>query len=284
MARNFTFSTFGGRKIHPPLSNFRLPHYATHSILFEKLWRSFFFTFSPLLLRPNEKIDSLVHLSCINITLVESWMEFTATARRMRASPRFRSTLLASFFLLAVFFLTFWNRHGAERGSLTKVGNHTHRFHAIPVRSTRLQGGQVGRARVFLPFRGGTPRKYSRRSSLSRRMRMIDGTGNIFPLFPIMMEQFAEERSMKATLLLLPGTKWLVPGTGERSLKANACGVSERSLRGFHQTICKLAIFSLPFSFSSFFHAIKKWTDRILGFKCRKKSYFIARISSINIF
>lgn len=131
----------------------------------------------------NEKIDSLVHLSCINITLVESWMEFTATARRMRASPRFRSTLLASFFLLAVFFLTFWNRHGAERGSLTKVGNHTHRFHAIPVRSTRLQGGQVGRARVFLPFRGGTPRKYSRRSSLSRRMRMIDGTGNIFPLF-----------------------------------------------------------------------------------------------------
>lgn len=143
----------------------------------------FFFTFSPLLLRPNEKIDSLVHLSCINITLVESWMEFTATARRMRASPRFRSTLLASFFLLAVFFLTFWNRHGAERGSLTKVGNHTHRFHAIPVRSTRLQGGQVGRARVFLPFRGGTPRKYSRRSSLSRRMRMIDGTGNIFPLF-----------------------------------------------------------------------------------------------------
>lgn len=131
----------------------------------------------------NEKIDSLVHLSCINITLVESWMEFTATARRMRASPRFRSTLLASFFLLAVFFLTFWNRHGAERGSLTKVGNHTHRFHAIPVRSTRLQGGQVGRARVFLPFRGETPRKYSRRSSLSRRMRMIDGTGNIFPLF-----------------------------------------------------------------------------------------------------
>lgn len=129
----------------------------------------------------NEKIDSLVHLSCINITLVESWMEFTA--RRMRASPRFRSTLLASFFLLAVFFLTFWNRHGAERGSLTKVGNHTHRFHAIPVRSTRLQGGQVGRARVFLPFRGETPRKYSRRSSLSRRMRMIDGTGNIFPLF-----------------------------------------------------------------------------------------------------
>lgn len=99
-----------------------------------------------------------------------------------------------------------------------------------------------------------------------------------------MMEQFAEERSMKATLLLLPGTKWLVPGTGERSLKANACGVSERSLRGFHQTICKLAIFSLPFSFSSFFHAIKKWTDRILGFKCRKKSYFIARISGINIF
>lgn len=183
VARNFTFSTFGGRKIHPPLSNFRLPHYATHSILFEKLWRSFFFTFSPLLLRPNEKIDSLVHLSCINITLVESWMEFTATARRMRASPRFRSTLFASFFLLAVFFLTFWNRHGAERGSLTKVGNHTHRFHAIPVRSTRLQGGQVGRARVFLPFRGGTPRKYSRRSSLSRRMRMIDGTGNIFPLF-----------------------------------------------------------------------------------------------------
>lgn len=124
----------------------------THSILFEKLWRSFFFTFSPLLLRPNEKIDSLVHLSCINITLVESWMEFTATARRMRASPRFRSTLLASFFLLAVFFLTFWNRHGAERGSLTKVGNHTHRFHAIPVRSTRLQGGQVGRARVSLEF------------------------------------------------------------------------------------------------------------------------------------
>lgn len=45
---------------------------------------------------------------------------------------------------------------------------------------------------------------------------MIDG--NIFLFFPIMMEQFAEERSMKATLLLLPATKWLVP---ERSLKAN---------------------------------------------------------------
>lgn len=64
---------------------------------------------------------------------------------------------------------------------------------------------------------------------------MIDGTGNIFLLFPIMMEQFAEERSMKATLLLLPATKWLVPGT------ANVRGVFERFLRGFHQTICTCA-------------------------------------------
>lgn len=88
-----------------------------------------------------------------------------AGCERLSKVPLHSSRFFLSFFL-AVFFLTFWNRHGAERGSLTKVGNHTHRFHAIPVRSTRLQGGRVGRAssaRVFLPTM--QPRKDSRRSS-----------------------------------------------------------------------------------------------------------------------
>lgn len=154
------------RKIHL-LQTFDYP--ITQRIPFSSVSRNFgqvllSLRFSLLL---EKKIDSIVHLSCINITLVESWMEFTATARRMREALQGSAPLfsLLSFFL-AVFFLTFWNRHGAERGSLTKVGNHTHRFHAIPVRSTRLQGGRVGRAssaRVFLPTM--QPRKDSRRSS-----------------------------------------------------------------------------------------------------------------------
>lgn len=94
------------------------------------------FTFSP----GWKKIVPIVHPCIVQHHARLEILKFTATdARVARTSPRFRSTLLASFFLsffLAVFFLTFWNRHGAERGSLTKVGNHTHRFHAMPHSST----------------------------------------------------------------------------------------------------------------------------------------------------
>lgn len=94
------------------------------------------FTFSP----GWKKIVPIVHPCIVQHHARLEILKFTATdARVARTSPRFRSTLLASFFLsffLAVFFLTFWNRHEAERGSLTKVGNHTHRFHAMPHSST----------------------------------------------------------------------------------------------------------------------------------------------------
>lgn len=85
------------RKIHL-LQTFDYP--ITQRIPFSSVSRNFgqvllSLRFSLLL---EKKIDSIVHLSCINITLVESWMEFTATPDA-RGSPRFRSTLLASFFL-----------------------------------------------------------------------------------------------------------------------------------------------------------------------------------------
>lgn len=143
------------------------------------------------------------------------------------AAPLFS---LLSFFL-AVFFLTFWNRHGAERGSLTKVGNHTHRFHAMPVRPARLQGGRVGRAPVH--SRSSFPRKL-KKTRVSQED--ADGTGQIFLFLPIMTEQFlAEQRSIQrhTFLLLLHKVAGVVFRVLERSLKAN--GVSSSS--DFRQAI-----------------------------------------------
>lgn len=88
------------RKIHL-LQTFDYP--ITQRIPFSSVSRNFgqvlfSLRFSLLL---EKKIDSIVHLSCINITLVESWMEFTATARRMREALQGSAPLfsLLSFFL-----------------------------------------------------------------------------------------------------------------------------------------------------------------------------------------
>lgn len=137
---------------------------AFHSLRYRETLAKFYFPFDFPSFSRRKSTRSFI---CRVSTSRSSNLGWNSRPRRMREALQGSAPLfsLLSFFL-AVFFLTFWNRHGAERGSLTKVGNHTHRFHAIPVRSTRLQGGRVGRAssaRVFLPTM--QPRKDSRRSS-----------------------------------------------------------------------------------------------------------------------
>lgn len=140
---------------------------AFHSLRYRevKLWPSFTFPsiFPPS--REENRLDRSFVVYQHHARRILDGIHGHAGCERLSKVPLHSSRFFLSFFL-AVFFLTFWNRHGAERGSLTKVGNHTHRFHAIPVRSTRLQGGRVRRAssaRVFLPTM--QPRKDSRRSS-----------------------------------------------------------------------------------------------------------------------